>query len=244
MPKVSVAIAAYNCARYIAEAIDSVLAQGFPSLEIIIVNDGSTDDTGKILNIYRKHPLIRVINQKHRGQGWAKDRAIKASQGRYIALLDADDIMLPQRINKQTAVLDKYPSIGGCYGKAKVVDENLNPIKDVMYGGEIGKPFKKTWDLIEIPFHPGTLMFRKILYKKTGGYHHSFTITPDSDFTLKLSEHAKFYFIDDYFVLYRMHRSNVTRNKSFLKEEAIAREDAIWRRYKRRLILSHKQNLI
>lgn len=225
------AIAVYNCAQYISQAIESVLSQDYPSLEIVILDDGSTDQTGKILSSFRYQRLVKVFRQKHCGQGCAKDRVIKLCRGRYIALLDADDVVLPQRLKKQADFLDSHPQIGACYGKAKMVDENLNPKMDKMYGREIGIPFKRTWDLIKIPIHPGTLMFRKRLYKKTGGYDHSLTITPDTDFMLKLAEKTKIFFLDEYLILYRRHKSNITHSKEIWKEEAKARRNAIKRRY-------------
>ena len=137
MPKISVIVAAYNCSSYISQSIDSILAQDYPSLEIIILNDGSTDDTGEVLDKYSKCSLIKIINQKHRGQGWAKNRLIKCANGKYIALFDADDIMLPGRLKKQIYVLDNDPSFGACYGKARITDTHLVPKKDRLYNWRV-----------------------------------------------------------------------------------------------------------
>ena len=231
LPKVSVTIAAYNCCPYIAQAIDSVLSQDFPSFEIIVVNDGSTDKTDKVLAGYRKNPLIRVINQKHYGQGWAKDRPVRAARGKYIALFDADDIMLPGRINAQTEILDKHPSFGACYGKAKMVDLKLRPKKDKMFGREFGMHYRKSWDLIRIPIVPAALMFRKSIYQKTGGFDHSFNLSADTDFMLKLAEKTRLYFLDEYLILYRRRRGTASHNKDIWQEESRARKNAIERRY-------------
>lgn len=231
MPKVSVVIAAYNCSPFILQSIESVLAQKYPFLEIIIVNDGSTDATAKRLEAYRRHPLIKLFHQAQRGQGWTKNRLIRTARGKYIALFDADDIMLPGRLQKQADTLDNSPLFGACYGKGKIVDMHLRPIKDELYGNEFGKPIEKNWDLLQTLMLPGTLMFRRSIAEKIGGYNAELDYSADTDFMLRLAEHTRLLFLNEPLILYRRHKDSASHKEAMRREELIARRMAIARRY-------------
>ncbi len=108
-PSVSVIMPAYNSAKYIGEAIDSVLAQTYPVLEIIVVDDGSTDDTRKIVSQYSipNTQCIKYIYQENKGPAAARNKGIKEARGEYIAFLDSDDIWMPEKIAFQLARLEK-----------------------------------------------------------------------------------------------------------------------------------------
>lgn len=107
MPKVSVIIPCYNYGQFLDEAVDSVLAQTFQDFEIIIVNDGSTDEfTNNLLSTYNK-PKTRVLNQVNQGLGCARNNGIKVSSGEYIVCLDADDYLHPEFFSKTIPILDE-----------------------------------------------------------------------------------------------------------------------------------------
>lgn len=110
MNRVSVVIPAYNYGRYIAEAIDSALAQTLPPLEVIVVDDGSTDGTAEVLARYGDR--IRVVRQKNQGVAAARNRGISVARGATIAFLDADDIWKPRKLELQMARFDADPSLG------------------------------------------------------------------------------------------------------------------------------------
>jgi len=120
-PLVSVVMPAYNVAWCIRSAVDSVLAQTYESRELIVVNDGSTDDTRAVLDHYRGR--ITVIDQDNRGMCAARNVAIRQAQGAYIAFLDADDRWLPTKLAQQVALLESRPEIGFCSTGARVEDE-------------------------------------------------------------------------------------------------------------------------
>ncbi|HUZ93198.1 MAG TPA: glycosyltransferase family A protein [Candidatus Paceibacterota bacterium] len=106
---VSIIIPSYNTERYIKEAVDSALAQTYKPVEIIVVDDGSTDNTKQILEPYLKQNSIIYIYQQNGGLAAARNTGIRASRGEYIALLDADDIFMPEKIAKQAAYLEANP---------------------------------------------------------------------------------------------------------------------------------------
>jgi len=120
-PLVSVVMPAYNVAWCIRSAVDSVLAQTYTARELIVVNDGSTDNTRAVLEDYRG--LVTVIDQGNQGMCAARNVAIRRSHGTYIAFLDADDRWLPTKLAQQVELLQCRPDIGFCSTTARVEDE-------------------------------------------------------------------------------------------------------------------------
>lgn len=124
-PLVTVIVGAYNADRYVGEAIDSVLAQTHPSLELIVVDDGSTDATGEIAESYG--PPVRRIRQENGGMAAARNRAIPEAQGSFLAFLDADDRFPPDKLTRQLEVFEAQPELDVVYGH---VTEFLSPDLD------------------------------------------------------------------------------------------------------------------
>ena len=107
MPEVSVIIPTYNSARYMTAAVDSVLAQTFTDYEILVIDDGSTDETEAVMGRYG--PPVLLLPQRNGGVSVARNRGLEASRGRYVAFLDADDTWLPNKLERQLAELGKHP---------------------------------------------------------------------------------------------------------------------------------------
>jgi glycosyltransferase involved in cell wall biosynthesis len=109
-PLVSVVIPTYNYARFVSEAVDSVLAQTYPSLEVVVVDDGSTDDTREVLARYGDR--IRYIYQPNAGLPAARNTGIKAARGEFIGLLDSDDVFHPRKFELQMRYMLAHPEVG------------------------------------------------------------------------------------------------------------------------------------
>jgi glycosyltransferase involved in cell wall biosynthesis len=111
-PLVSVVIPAFNVGRFVGDALKSVLAQGYPALEIFVVDDGSSDDTCEVVERYAND--VTLIRQKNAGAAVARNEGIARARGKYIALLDADDFWLPGKLHHQVAHLESHPDVGMC----------------------------------------------------------------------------------------------------------------------------------
>lgn len=120
-PKVSVIIPAYNSAQFIAETIQSVLAQTYGNYEIIVVDDGSTDTTMNVLNEFGDQ--IIVLTKPNGGPASARNLAIRNASGKYIAFLDADDLWIPEKLAEQVAFLEAHPEVGMTYAEAVMFEE-------------------------------------------------------------------------------------------------------------------------
>jgi len=124
-PRVSVVIPAYNPGRFIDAAVGSALSQSMSELEVIVVNDGSTDDTSDRLAAWND-PRLRVITQAHGGLASALNTAIRASRGEYIAFLDADDVWLPDKLARHFRVHEEQTGMDATFSWVRVIDGNGN----------------------------------------------------------------------------------------------------------------------
>jgi glycosyltransferase involved in cell wall biosynthesis len=118
-PLISVVIPAFNAGKYLAEALDSVRAQTFSDYEILVIDDGSTDRTAEIASSYDG---VLLLTQENRGEAAARNTGIRAARGKYVAFLDADDVWLPSKLEKQAANLVENPKTAWIYTDALVFD--------------------------------------------------------------------------------------------------------------------------
>ena len=182
--KISVVMSVFNGEKYLAQAVESILCQTFTDFEFIIINDGSTDNTLKILTSYTD-PRILVVSQENRGLTISLNKAISLARGEYVARMDADDLSFPQRLAAQVAELDRCKEIDlvGCF--YDVIDSTGRVSKVVKLQTD---PLYRLWRL---QFHNiyahGSVMMRSSELAKAGGYNGSFACAQDYDLWLRLS---------------------------------------------------------
>ena len=166
MPKVSIIIPCYNQGKYVAEAINSALRQTFKDIEIVCVNDGSTDNSVEIIKSFENKykNFIFLNNEENRSVIYSRNFAIKNCNGTYILPLDADDIIEPTYVEKAVKILDNNPNIGIVYCKAKIFG-NYDKYWNL-------KPFNKSDILYENCIFCSAL-FRKSDFLKIGGYNNN-----------------------------------------------------------------------
>jgi hypothetical protein len=170
VPLVSVLFPVYNDARYLQCGLDSILSQTFSNFEVVVVNDGSTDESRDILLRYRyRDPRIRLINNEHNlGLAPSLNRAIEAARGAYLARQDADDIAHPRRFAKQVEFLELHPEIALLGSRAIAIDEEGNE-RHVMETSCSDSEIK--WDLLFFcPFVHSSVMLRRSILDRTGVY--------------------------------------------------------------------------
>jgi len=201
-PLVSVVTATYNMGQYLPQAIDSVLGQDYKNLELIVVDDGSSDDTPDVLASYELDPRVTVIRQTNSGQTVAKNRGIEAAQGEFVGFCDADNIWLPHKLSRQIPHFADSDLIGVVYGDITLIDaENgILPTPAVKrYSGSITAQL-----LVEnfVTFNT-TLIPRRIL-KEVGGFDESLSMAIDYDLWLRISLRFQFLHLAEPLVLYRI----------------------------------------
>jgi len=234
MPKVSVIITVYNGERYLKEAIESILAQSFGNFELVIVDDGSTDDTSKILEHYKnKDSRIKTITHTTRmGQSKARNEGINNSSGEYIAILDADDISLPYRLEEQVKFMESHKEIGLVGSAAYEIDEKGN-ILGVIPVIECNKDIQKEL-LVRNCFVHSSIMFRREIFRKIGGYREEFIVAEDYDFILRIAENYKVHNLKRILVKRRVNLQGISIAKNRLQKrfKMLAQQLAYQRRVK------------
>lgn len=199
---VTVVTATFNMARYIGETLDSILAQDYPFLESVVIDDGSTDNTGEVLAPYVATGRVRVIRQENAGQTVAKNRGIAEARGEFVAFCDADDTWRPDKLSQQVNAFAQNPRIAVVYSDMAIIDGNGDhmPVTPVRrYSGEITAPL-----LIDnfVPF-PTTIVRRSVL-TEVGGFDESLTMSIDYDLWLRISVRYLFHHIPEPLANYRV----------------------------------------
>ena len=208
-PLVSVIVPTYNCDRYIVEAIESVLEQNYQNKEIIVVDDGSTDNTEQVIKPYLN--TVRYFYQKNQGSSVARNHGIEKSKGDFIAFLDADDFFLDKnKLEEQIACFSAYPSSGIVHTGWQRVDRNGQKIIDREPWLVTPNLDIETW-LIWNPILPSAMMFRKEWLQKVGGFDPQFRVSEDTYLILKLaSMGCETTWLKKITVAYRQHEHNLT----------------------------------
>ncbi len=182
-PPVSVIIPTFNRAWCLKEAVDSVLAQDYPAMEIIVVDDGSTDDTPAILKSYGS--ALRVIRQPNSGVSAARNTGIRAARGRWIALLDSDDIWLPAKLAVQMRYLQARPRLRICQTEEIWIrnDRRVNPA--AKHAKAEGMIFEKCLPLCLVS--PSAVVIHAGLLKEVGLFDEDLPACEDYDMWLRIS---------------------------------------------------------
>jgi len=191
-PLVSVIMAAYNAAEHIAEALDSVLAQDWQPLEVVVVDDGSTDDTAAIVGRY---PDVIYVRQDNQGPSAARNAAIEHSSGEFVANFDSDDLLPPTRVGDQARYLLVHPEVGAVFGRQAWINAPEWMARDSVYGDVDGIPLS-------------SVMFRREVFFELGGYDTSFVHGEDMDLLMRIRERGIQYQIIPEIVLYRRYQAS------------------------------------
>jgi glycosyltransferase involved in cell wall biosynthesis len=185
IPHVSVVIPTYNNVRYLQPALDSVFQQTYPDLEIIVVDDGSTDETPNLLESYANR--LRYISQENQGSAAARNRGIQAANGKLIAFLDSDDyFLLPDKIAQQVACFQANPALGSVQTGWKIVNQLGETIRLVEPWHKIPELTLEAWIRWK-PVRTSALMVRRHWLERAGGFDANLRQSHDVDLALRLA---------------------------------------------------------
>ena len=218
-PKVTVLMPVYNGEKYLKESIESILNQTFTDFEFLIINDGSIDNTFKIIKSY-KDPRIRLLeNEKNLGLVATRNRGIKESLGEFIALLDSDDVAYPKRLKKQINFLESHSEFGIVGSWINIIDAN-------------GKLTSVAWKKNFVPEKiPAILLFHNyftqssITLRKSAlpqeWYRPGFSPAEDYDIWIRVAEKSKTWSLPEILVKYRIHENNIVKKENSTQQKVV-----------------------
>ena len=222
-PLVSAIMPAYNGEKYIGESIESVLNQTYDNLELIIVEDQSADCTLEVIQTYKDRRIHLYINEENRGISWSTNFGVDQSKGKYIALLDDDDLALSRRLEWQVAFMEEHDEVDVLGGRSATIDENGNFIKYDLEPIYNPKYIKANLLFYNRKFANGTTMVRRDFMKKNNlKYQENCLGMQDFKFFIDSSKIGTLTSIDRLIHLKRIHKEEETtkRLKYYGKERA------------------------
>jgi glycosyltransferase involved in cell wall biosynthesis len=204
-PTISVLMPAYNAGRYVAAAVESILTQTYTDFEFLIIDDGSTDRTPRVLKRYAaRDPRIRLVSRPNRGLVPTLNEGLALARGEFIARMDADDIALPHRFERQIAYMREHPDII-CVGSAVMTMDQAG--RDLIESGY--PPDHETIQELSLRGRPNlwhpTAMMRREAVMAIGGYREEMKAGEDHDLWLRLGERGRLANLDEVLLRYRIH---------------------------------------
>jgi glycosyltransferase involved in cell wall biosynthesis len=226
MKRCSVLIAAFNVEAYVADAVGSALSQTYPEVEVIVVNDGSTDGTAAALAPYLDRVVYR--EQPNRGLAGARNRALQEATGDYIALLDGDDVWLPTRLERVVDLLDSSPEVGFAttdaylmHGDRASAIRYYRHFEHLLNGDPFGSGDQRYWILFQ-NFVMGMAVARRELFDRHGGFDESLPTSEDWDLWIRFilgGERAGL--VAEPLAHYRLRPDSLTRKERRMAEDAL-----------------------
>lgn len=209
---VSVVIPNHDYARYVGDAIDSVLRQTYEPVEVVVVDNGSTDGSLDALARYRGR--CRIIAQNDLGQSAARDRGIAESTGEFVAFLDADDAWRPQKLERQLRLFREHPDVALVYCSLEAADAQLRPtgrIVRAVHRGEILDEFARWPGRAIVVGGESTAVVRRSALDRVGTFDPSLSISGGWDLWRRIATHYPVELVEDPLALYRQHGSALHR---------------------------------
>lgn len=203
--RVSVVMPCYNAAKYVDDAIHSLRAQTYDNFEVLAVDDGSTDET--LARLERQAFMdrrIRYFSQKNAGPSAARNTALRHVNGEYVCFLDADDVLLPEKIERQVQFLQQHPDVDLVYSDYYTGDADLN-LTDLTTARHLQAADTLEAVALKNGFPPLVPLFRRKLMDAIGEWDESFRMTEDWDYWIRAAKAGKFAYLPGAMVIYRTH---------------------------------------
>lgn len=207
-PAVSVIIATYNYGRYLGGAIASALGQTFQDLEVIVIDDGSTDNTPQVITPFLAEARLRYVRTENHGQPAAENVGIRLSQGPWIAFLDADDLWLPHKLERQLALTREDPELGVVYSRRLMIDSDGRPLAAHPRSAFRGYVLKQMFRDNFVCFSSSVV--NRDVFDLLGPFNEQYRHASDYDMWLRAGLHYRFDYVDEPLVSYRTGHANLT----------------------------------
>jgi glycosyltransferase involved in cell wall biosynthesis len=218
VPRVSVIIPTYKHQQFVLATLDSVFAQSYGDYEIIVVNDGSPDETHRVLEPLVAARRIKYIQQPNAGQASARNRGLAEAQGEYVAFLDDDDLWPADKLQHQVAALSA--SIGSVliYGYPRWFNETTDcPHREPCPSGDVRRQYlRRNWI-----WSPGQTLIRTSALRQIGGFDPSIQGADDWDMYIRLASVGHFIYENAEALAYRLHRGNASRNIGLMRRNLL-----------------------
>jgi glycosyltransferase involved in cell wall biosynthesis len=216
---VSVIMPVYNGEKYLRESVESILVQSYTHFELIIVNDGSTDDTKKILSSYNDHRISIIHLEKNKGAAIALNMGIQAAKGEWIAIQDADDISLPNKLEEQMRYINEHKDVFAVGSLIECISGTANVNKRHLQKESTrnylsSKEHINAYRFYLNPLCHGSVLFSKSIFNKAGGYDSQYKICYDYDLWLKILEFSPIHKIPLVLYQYRIHSDSISRKNN------------------------------
>lgn len=221
-PAVSVVIPAFNCARYLPGSIASALSQDYPVHEVLVADDGSTDETPRVMEAYAKDPRVLYLPGENRGPSAARNRAVRAAAGDAVAFLDADDLWLPGKLSAQVPLLAPERK-GLVYGLRLPVDPEGRPLDREHPACFRGEVLSQIYSYNFVC--TSSALVKKSCFEKAGFFDETLTTAEDYDLWVRMAAYFEFDYVDTPVALYRTGHDQLSRDKELrLKNTLLVRE--------------------
>ena len=204
---VSIIIPTYNRAQFLREAVESVLHQTFEDFEVLVVDDGSTDNTPQLMATFTD-PRVRFIRQTNQGRSHARNHALSLAQGRYIAFLDSDDIYLPEKLAWQVAKMDAAPEVGMVYTSAHCIDAQGMLLNEQYIATVSGNIYNSIAFFRPVTITLPTVMVRREILADAGGFDEKMERFEDTDLWRRIAKRNLIYAMPEFTCLLRTHTDN------------------------------------
>ncbi len=210
----------YNAARYVRETIESVFAQTFRDWELIIVDDGSRDASLATAKSLATDPRVRVVSQANRGVSLARNHGFSLSSGRFVGFLDADDVWLPENLQRKVAWLETHPECGLVHSDVEAIDSESRATGRT-WAGETGWVLERLllWQGDPIPSVASNALFHRRVLEAVRAFDSAFSTAADQDLKFRVAARYQVCRIPEILVRYRLHGDNMHRDVSLMERD-------------------------
>ncbi|HZS09400.1 MAG TPA: glycosyltransferase [Blastocatellia bacterium] len=220
MPQVSIIVPAYNAERFIRKTLDAILSQTYRDFEVIVVDDGSKDQTAALVQSYG--PRVSCIQQPNGGVSRARNTGVAKASGRYLAFHDADDLWEPTKLEKQVALLDSRPETGLCFAGVQRIDPNDKPV-----GETIARDYPDFCEALllyscVVSGSCSSAMVRREVVESAGVFDPTFSTCADWEYWLRLSLLTRFAPVAEPLVRYRVSPGSMSSDPALVERDTFA----------------------